>query len=111
MEIFNSRKDLRVVVRTAWATIIDTPASEIEVEDAIGRFTLRADGDAALAALVPSMIVVRKRDGSEVHLDAGWGSLTAAAGQVRIVVSDCAAQHVEAQHVAALQGWDLRQAG
>ncbi len=85
MMIYDSTKDIHVVIRTLHRTLIDTVACEVEVEDHWGRFTLRG-GDAALAALVPSTIVVRRRDGSEAHLAVTWGSVTAAGNQVRVLV-------------------------
>ena len=50
--------------------------------------------------MVPSIIVIRKQDGSELHLQAGWGSLVAAAGEVRIAVSDAAIECIEPMRIA-----------
>jgi F0F1-type ATP synthase epsilon subunit len=100
MEIYNSAKDLRVVICTPDRRVLDVPAIELEVEDAVGRFTLTANGDPALAAVVPSTMILRKRDGSELHIEVTWGSLTAASGQVRVVVNDCSVVYVEPMRVA-----------
>lgn len=95
MEIFNSAHDLRVVIRKLDEEIVDTRATSIEVEDALGRFTVTADGAPALASLVPSTIVVRKRDGSEVHVEGSYGTLTAAGGQARIILREAALRRVD----------------
>lgn len=100
MEIFDSHKDLRVVIRTPYETILDTRACEVELEDAAGRFTLRADGEAALTALIPGDLVIRKRDGSELHLVVGYGSLVALGGQARIVVRHATMRFVEPLRIA-----------
>lgn len=96
----NSAQDLRVVIRTLSDEVLDTHAGELEVEDNLGRFTVTADGDPALAALVPSEIVLRKRDGAEVRIRVGWGTLTAAAGQARLVVHDADVSYVEPMRIA-----------
>ncbi len=100
MEIFDSHKDLRVVIRTPEAAILDTRAREVEVEDVVGRFTLRADEEDALSALIPGEIVIRKRDGSELHLDVGYGSLTKLGSQARIVVKHAELRFVEPMRIA-----------
>jgi hypothetical protein len=78
--------DLRVVIRTPNSLLLDAIASELEVEDQLGRFTVVAGGEPALAALVPSTLVVRKADGSEIRVQITWGSLTAVGNQARMIV-------------------------
>jgi F0F1-type ATP synthase epsilon subunit len=96
MMIFDSAQDLHVVIKTPHAMLLDTVACSVELEDQLGRFSIEG-GDAALAALVPSEIVVRRRDGSEARLQITWGSLTAVGSQVRIVV-----QHGDVREIDAL---------
>jgi F0F1-type ATP synthase epsilon subunit len=100
MEIFNSREDLRVVIRTPTASVIDTHVTALEVEDALGRFTVVADGEPALAALVPTELVLRKRDGGEIRVEVGWGSLTAVGHQARIVVDSAKVRYIEPLRIA-----------
>lgn len=100
MEIFNSAHDLRVVIRKLDEEILDVRATALEVEDALGRFEVTADGAPALASLVPSTIVIRKRDGSEVRVTSSWGTLTAAGGQARIVVREASISFTEPMKVA-----------
>ena len=100
MEIFNSREDLRVVIRTPGAAVIDTRVTELEVEDALGRFSIVAGGDPALAALVPSELVLRKRDGGEIRVEVSWGSLTAVGHQARIVVESARVRYIEPMRIA-----------
>jgi F0F1-type ATP synthase epsilon subunit len=95
----HSPPSIHVVVQTPYAVLLDTVASELELEDQLGRFTVRS-GDAALAAIVPSEIVVRRHDGSEAHIDVSWGSLTAVGSQVRIVVRSGLVEEVEALRIA-----------
>src|SRR5262245_16477099 len=99
MMIFDSAHDIRVVIRTPWELLLDTVAMEVEVEDTQGRFTLRA-GDAELAALVPSSVIVRRRDGSEIHVDVTWGSLTAVGNEARLVVRGGEVRHIEPLRMA-----------
>jgi F0F1-type ATP synthase epsilon subunit len=100
MDIFNSAQDLRVVVRTPTKSVLDTSATDIEVEDTLGRFVITAQAEPALTALVPSEVVVRKRDGSEIHLSISWGSLVFVGNQVRIVAEQAKARYVEALRIA-----------
>ena len=100
MDIFNSAQDLRVVVRTASKSVVDTSATEVEVEDTLGRFVITAQGEPALTALVPSEVVVRKRDGSEIHLSINWGSLVFVGNQVRIVADEAKPHFIEALRIA-----------
>jgi F0F1-type ATP synthase epsilon subunit len=88
MEIFDSGKDLRVVVRTPAGGVVDMRVTQLEVEDQLGRFVIKADGEPALAALVPANLVLRKRDGSETHIAAGFGTLIAVGHEARIVVHE-----------------------
>jgi F0F1-type ATP synthase epsilon subunit len=88
MEIFDSVKDMRVVIRTPEGGVVDTRATELEVEDQLGRFVVQADGEPALAALVPGDIVLRKRDGSETRIAAGFGTLVAVGHEARVVVHE-----------------------
>lgn len=97
--IYDSTRDIHVVVKTPTCVLLDTLACEVEVEDKLGRFTVAA-GDAQLAALVPSEIVVRRRDGSACHIDVTWGSLTAVGHEVRIIVHAGAVSEVEALRMA-----------
>ncbi len=94
MEIFNSVEDLRVVIRTPSAALIDTRAMELEAEDHLGRFTIRAKGSPVLAALMPGELRLFKRDGSEICVTASWGSLVAVGKQVRIVVNDARVRYL-----------------
>lgn len=96
----NNGNDLRVVIRTLSHEVLDTHAAELEVEDNLGRFTVTADGDPALAALVPSEIALRRRDGGEIRVRVGWGTLTAAGGQARLVVHDADVTVVEPMRIA-----------
>ena len=95
----DSAQDIHVVIQTPQTLLLETIARELEVEDQLGRFILHS-GDAALAALVPSRIVVRRGDGSEAHVDVTWGSLTAVGSQVRIVVRSGAVSEIEALRMA-----------
>jgi F0F1-type ATP synthase epsilon subunit len=95
-----SLDDLRVIIRTPDHTALDVHACELEVEDPHGRFIVTAHGDEALAALVPSTVVVRQRDGHEIHVHVSWGSLTAAGGEARMVVSACSVVHVAPLRIA-----------
>jgi len=99
MNIYDSTKDIRIVIRTADELVVDTFASTIEVEDAMGRFSVTVD-EAALAAITPSVVVLRRRDGSEVLVDVGWGTLTAVGSEARIVVDRAEATFFEAMRVA-----------
>jgi F0F1-type ATP synthase epsilon subunit len=87
-------------VRTPNKAVLDTSATEIEVEDALGRFVISAQADPALTALVPSEVVVRKRDGSEILLTISWGSLVFVGNQVRIVAKQAKARYIEALRIA-----------
>lgn len=99
MMIFDSAHDLHVVIRTAHTVLLDTIATELELEDQLGRFTLRS-GEPSLAALIPSEVVVRRRDGSEARVDVTWGSLTAVGSQVRIVVRSGDVRETEPMRMA-----------
>ena len=92
-------EDFHLIVRTPHRLLLDTICSQIEVEDHMGRFDV-VPGEPALAALVPSEIVVRRRDGSEAHLDISWGSLTAVGRQVRIIVENATISETEAMPIA-----------
>ncbi len=100
MDIFDSTKDLRVVLRTPSSLLLDTRASSVEAEDHLGRFELRVDSDPALAALVPSTLCIRKRDGSELLVEVSWGSLAKAGDQVRLVVREARIRRIEAMRIA-----------
>lgn len=92
--------DLRVVIRTLSDHVLDTQAQELEVEDNLGRFTVTANGEPALAALVPSELVLRKHDGGEIRVRVGWGTLTAVGGQARLVVHDADVTVIEPMRIA-----------
>ncbi|MEM9694511.1 MAG: hypothetical protein AAGA56_18320 [Myxococcota bacterium] len=100
MEIFNSARDLRVVIRTLNEELIDTRATELEVEDALGRFSIMAGSEPSLASLIPSVVIVRKRDGSEVQVKMSWGTLTAVDGQARIIARDAEVAFIEGMRLA-----------
>jgi hypothetical protein len=100
MEIFDSMKDVRVVIRTPWAHVLDTRAIELEVADTHGAHMLRADREPQLLALVPGEIVLRRRDGTEIHVTVSWGSLTAMGRQIRIVVERAKVRYVEPLRIA-----------
>jgi F0F1-type ATP synthase epsilon subunit len=95
-----STNDLRVVIRTPSSLLLDTTASELEVEDQLGRFTVVAGGDPALAALVPSELTVRHADGSELRVQISWGSLTAVGNQARLIVESAEIVRVDAMRMA-----------
>jgi F0F1-type ATP synthase epsilon subunit len=97
--IYDSTKDIHVIVQTPHAVLLDCVASELDVEDQLGRFTVR-HGEPALAALVPSEIVIRRRDGGELRIDATWGSLTAVGKQVRIVIRSGEVREIEPMRIA-----------
>ncbi len=99
MKIYDSTKDIRIVIRTHEETVVDTFAASIEVEDRMGRFVVNAD-EAALAAITPSNLILRRRDGSEVIVTVGWGTLTAVGHEARIVVDRADATFIEAMRVA-----------
>jgi F0F1-type ATP synthase epsilon subunit len=86
MNIFDSTQDLRVVVRTPEGPVLDTRVAELWGRDQLGELRLDVNSDPMLAALVPSELVLHKRDGSTIVVRVSWGSLTAVADQVRIVV-------------------------
>ena len=86
--IFDSYRDVRVVIRTTNRVLVDCRAAKLEVEDARGRFTLDAASPATMVAVVPSDILVHKRDGSCLRIHVSWGSLTAVGSQIRIIARD-----------------------
>jgi F0F1-type ATP synthase epsilon subunit len=100
MEIFNSAHDLRVVVVTPSSQIIDTHVEQLEVEDQFGRFIVTAADGPTMAGLVPSRMVLRRRDGSEIHVKLSYGSLTAVGRQARVVLRDASVQYVEPLQIA-----------
>lgn len=100
MEIFDSTQDLRVVIRTPTSAVLDIHVTSIEVQDHLGRFEVKVGGDPVLTALVPSDLVLHKRDGGEVHVTVGWGSLTAVGAQARIVVNGARVRYVDPQRAA-----------
>jgi F0F1-type ATP synthase epsilon subunit len=81
---------LHVVLRTPSKTLLKTRVCEIEVEDRGGRFSVGANDDTLLTALVPGTIVLRKSDGSELAARIDWGSFTKVGDEARVVVG-----HVE----------------
>jgi len=99
MNIYDSTKDIRIVIRTHEETVVDTFVSSVEVEDTMGRFIVTAD-EPTLAAITPCNLVLRRRDGSEVIVSVGWGTLTAIGSEARIVVDRAAATFIEAMRVA-----------
>ncbi|MBW2456096.1 MAG: hypothetical protein JRI68_16375 [Deltaproteobacteria bacterium] len=88
MEIFDSSEDLRVVIRTPSAPLIDTRATQLEVQDNLGPLTIRIKDSPVLTAVVPGELRLYKRDGSEIRVAVSWGTLVAVGQQVRIVVND-----------------------
>ncbi len=95
-EIFHSNKDVRVVLRTSNRILVDCHAVHLEVEDARGRFGIDSRTDPTMVALVPSELVVHKRDGSQLRVQVSWGSLTSVGNQVRIVARKARVEYVDA---------------
>ncbi len=102
MMIFDSAQDIHVVIQTPHQVLLETVACELDVEDQLGRFTIR-EGDAALAALVPSEVIVHRRDGSQARVTVTWGSLTAVGNQVRIVVRSGEVHETKVRETEALR--------
>jgi F0F1-type ATP synthase epsilon subunit len=100
MEIFNSKRDLRVLVVTPSEQIIDTHVEQLEVEDQFGRFIVTSGAEPLMAGLVPGHMVLSRRDGSQIHIKLSYGSLTAVGGQARVVVRDADVQYVEPLQMA-----------
>jgi len=94
MEIFDSTADLRVVIRTPSTPLIDTRATQLEVEDNLGPLTIRTEDTPVIAAVAPCELRLLKRDGSEIRVTVSWGSLIAVDQQVRIVVNDAQVRYV-----------------
>jgi len=84
INIFNSAKDLRVIVRTPTERLFDAHAQSIEGSDGLRSFAIEHDAPAMITALMPGEIVLRKRDGRRLVLQIGWGSLIAVNNEVRI---------------------------
>ena len=99
-EIFDSKHDVRVVLRTTNKILSDSYATSIEVEDARGRFTVDATTKPTMVALVPSEILIHKRDGSQLRARVSWGSMTAVGNQVRIVAENAKLSYVEPMRMA-----------
>lgn len=95
MDIFNSKEDLRVVVRTPSAAIVDMRVVELEAEGRNGRITVRANCEPTMAGLVHGELRLRKRDGSEIVVRVDWGSLVAIGHQARIVVESASLRYLE----------------
>ena len=53
-----------------------------------------------MVALVPSEILIHKRDGSQLRARVSWGSMTAVGNQVRIVAKDAKLSYVEPMRMA-----------
>ncbi len=81
-----TKNPLRIVLRTSSGPVLDTRVCELELEDLAGRFTVRANDDAVLTALVPGEIVLRKADKTELRVQIDWGSLTKVGREARLVV-------------------------
>lgn len=94
-----SAQDLHLIVRTPHRLLLDTICTQIEVEDHMGRFMIEP-GEPALAALVPSEIVIKRPGGGEARLAVSWGSLTAVEGQVRIIVENATITETEPLRIA-----------
>ena len=99
-EIFDSKHDVRVVLRTTNKILSDSYATSVEVEDARGRFTVDATTKPTMVALVPSDILIHKRDGSQLRARVSWGSMTAVGNQVRIVAKNAKLSYVEPMRMA-----------
>lgn len=85
---------LRVVLRTPSKVLLVTRVSEIEAEDAAGRFVARVDGAPVLTALGPSDVVLRKRDGSELRAHVAWGTLVKIGHELRVIVDDAEVEEI-----------------
>jgi len=100
MDIFNSKEDLRVVVRTPSAAIVDTHVTELEAEGWNGNFVVRSGAEPTMAGLASGEMVLRKRDGSEIRVRIDWGSLVAVGHQVRVVVENASVRYLEPLPIA-----------
>jgi len=85
MEIYDSTKDVRVVLRTPTHTLIDTHVVMLEIADEAGHFAIDGGQASMLRSLLPGELRLVKRDGSEVRVVVSWGSLTKLGNQIRIV--------------------------
>ncbi len=94
MEIYNSAEDLRVVIVTPSAPLIDTRATQLEVQDNLGLLTVHPRQSPVLTAVAPGELRLYKRDGSEIRVAVSWGTLTVLGQQVRIVVNDAQVRHI-----------------
>jgi len=100
MEIFNSAEDLRVLLATTTERVLDVRVTELELLDQQPGAPLRVGEAPLLTAVVPGRLLLRKRDGAEICVRLGWGSLTMVGQQVRVVVSRAALQFAESLPVA-----------
>ena len=100
MDIFNSREDLRVVVRTPSAAIVDTHVTELEAEGRNGKFVVRSGAEPTMAGLASGEVVLRKRDGGEIRVRVDWGSLVAVGHQVRVVVENASVRYLDPLPIA-----------
>lgn len=98
MQIFNSAEDMRVMLSTPAGRVLDLRVTELELLDQGPGAPLRAGEMPLLTALLPGRLLLRKRDGSEICVLVGWGSLTMVGKQARVVVS-----RAEPSHRASLQ--------
>ena len=90
MTIYDSAKDMRVVLRTTDGQLLETVASKVCAPSRDGELVLSRGGCPQLVALVPGEVVLYSRGGARTRLLIDWGSLTAMGNEVRITVRSAA---------------------
>lgn len=86
MTIYDSAKDMRVVLRTTDGQLLETVASQVRAPSRQGELVLQRGGSPQLVALVPGEVVLCRRGGGCSYITVDWGSLTAMGNEVRITV-------------------------
>jgi hypothetical protein len=100
MEIFKGKEDLRVVIRTPSAAILDARVTQLETEGRDGRIVVRAGSEPTMMGLTDTELKLRKSDGSEIMVRVDWGSLVAIGKQARIVVESASVRYLEPLPIA-----------
>jgi F0F1-type ATP synthase epsilon subunit len=95
MQIYNSKEDLRVVVRTPSAAVIDCAVTELEVEGPGGPLLIVAGAEPTLLGLAGTDLRLRKRDGTVIGVSVDWGSLVAVGRQARVVAHNAVIRYLE----------------
>jgi F0F1-type ATP synthase epsilon subunit len=90
MTIYDSAKDMRVVLRTTDGQLLETVASKIRAPGRHGELLLTRGSSPQMVALVPGELVLNKRHGDTQRILVDWGSLTAMGNEVRITVRHAA---------------------